>query len=148
MPSLDASERASLPNSAFAYIDSQGRRMLPIHDQAHVRNALARFSRVSFEDEAGRDRARMRILRACAEAWGHAARFRRGPAPARAEPLPGGIVLKSLGTWRLHGLRDSVELLQVHADDLGDDFPAPRLVAQASRRRIVSAAHSGPASRP
>jgi hypothetical protein len=58
MPPLGARERAGLPNSAFAYIDSQGRRMLPIHDQAHLRNALARFSRVSFEDEAGRDRAR------------------------------------------------------------------------------------------
>ena len=57
-PPLGARERAGLPNSAFAYIDSQGRRMLPIHDEAHVRNALARFSRVSFEDDAARDRAR------------------------------------------------------------------------------------------
>jgi class 3 adenylate cyclase len=64
MPPLAARERAGLPNSAFAYIDSEGRRMLPIHDEAHVRNALARFSRVNFEDEAGRDRARMRLLRA------------------------------------------------------------------------------------
>ena len=64
MPPLGAKERAALPNSAFAYIDSTGRRLLPIHDAAHVRNAFARFSRVSFEDEAGRDRARMRLLRA------------------------------------------------------------------------------------
>jgi class 3 adenylate cyclase len=64
MPPLGAKERAHLPNSAFAYIDSQGRRVLPIHDEAHVRNALARFSRVSFEDEVDRDRARMRLLKA------------------------------------------------------------------------------------
>src|ERR1700730_15003493 len=64
MPTLGAKERARLPKSAFAYIDSQGRRMLPIHDEAHVRNALARFSRVSFEDDAGRDQARMRLLKA------------------------------------------------------------------------------------
>jgi class 3 adenylate cyclase len=38
--------------------------MLPIHDEAHVRNALARFSRVSFEDETSRDVARMRLLKA------------------------------------------------------------------------------------
>ena len=64
MAKLGAKERAQLPDSAFAYIDSQGKRRLPIHDAAHVRNALARFSQVHFEDEAARDRARSRLLRA------------------------------------------------------------------------------------
>ena len=64
MASLGAKERAQLPDSAFAYIDSRGRRRLPIHDAAHVRNALARFSQVAFEDEDARDRARGRLLRA------------------------------------------------------------------------------------
>jgi class 3 adenylate cyclase len=64
MPPLRAKERAQLPDRAFAYIDSRGRRRLPIHDAAHVRNALARFNQVAFEDEAARDRARMRLLRA------------------------------------------------------------------------------------
>jgi class 3 adenylate cyclase len=64
MARLTAKERAQLPDSAFAYIDSQGRRRLPIHDAAHVRNALARFGQVAFEDEAARDRARNRLLRA------------------------------------------------------------------------------------
>jgi class 3 adenylate cyclase len=64
MASLTAKERAALPDSAFAYIDSSGRRRLPIHDAAHVRNALARFSQVGFEDDAARDRARIRLLRA------------------------------------------------------------------------------------
>jgi class 3 adenylate cyclase len=64
MPRLGAKERAQLPDSAFAYIDSEGRRRLPINDAAHVRNALARFSQVAFEDEAARDRARIRLLRA------------------------------------------------------------------------------------
>ena len=40
MPKLSASERANLPDSAFAYIDPLGRRRLPIHDEPHVRNAL------------------------------------------------------------------------------------------------------------
>ena len=64
MPRLGAKERAQLPDSAFAYIDSSGRRRLPIHDASHVRNALARFGQVAFEDEAARDRARSRLLRA------------------------------------------------------------------------------------
>jgi class 3 adenylate cyclase len=61
---LDATERANLPNSAFAWIDSQGRRKLPIHDEAHVRNALARFSKVEFEDDRAREQARKRLLNA------------------------------------------------------------------------------------
>jgi class 3 adenylate cyclase len=64
VPALSAKERAQLPDSAFAYIDSRGRRRLPIHDASHVRNALARFNQVAFEDEDARDRARSRLLRA------------------------------------------------------------------------------------
>ncbi|MGQ0848223.1 MAG: DUF6582 domain-containing protein [Actinomycetota bacterium] len=64
MAKLDASKRASLPDSAFAYVDSQGRRRLPINDEAHVRNALARFNQVSFESETARSRARRRLLNA------------------------------------------------------------------------------------
>jgi class 3 adenylate cyclase len=64
MPRLDPKERAGLPDRAFAYIDSQGQRRLPINDPAHVRNALVRFGQVTFEDEAARDRARLRLLNA------------------------------------------------------------------------------------
>ena len=64
MSRLVSSKRAKLPASAFAYIDSRGRRRLPIHDEAHVRNALARFSQVGFEDDAARERARTRLLNA------------------------------------------------------------------------------------
>jgi len=273
MSPLGAKERAGLPNSSFAYIDSQGRRMLPIHDEAHVRNALARFSRVSFEDEAGRDRARMRLLKAarklgimplgfvgvqlrpeqklprgtvtfaltdieastellhrlgdgygpmlnqlrrllrtavqraggrevdargdelfavferapsaldaaiavqravgghawtdgvelrvrigihtgrptlaetgyiglavhtvarvCASAHGGQIVISSAARDALGSSMPQGIGLKSLGTWRLNGLRESMELLQVRAADLLDDFPPPRPVALAARR--------------
>jgi class 3 adenylate cyclase len=57
-------ERAELADRQFAYVDSRGRRRLPLHDAAHVRNALARFSQVQFENEAARDRARTRLLKA------------------------------------------------------------------------------------
>jgi class 3 adenylate cyclase len=64
VPPLAASARARLPDSAFAYIDSQGRRRLPIHDASHVRNALARFKQTAFEDSVARERSRQRLLRA------------------------------------------------------------------------------------
>ena len=64
MARLAPTDRASLPRSAFAYVDSRGRRRLPIHDEAHVRNALARFNQVTFEDEAAKEVARKRLLNA------------------------------------------------------------------------------------
>jgi len=64
MARLKAGRRARLPDSAFAYIDARGRRRLPVHDKAHVRNALARFSQVTFENDAARERARTRLLNA------------------------------------------------------------------------------------
>ncbi|HEX9477887.1 MAG TPA: adenylate/guanylate cyclase domain-containing protein [Methylomirabilota bacterium] len=64
MSRLAASKRARMPASAFAYVDSRGRRRLPIHDESHVRNALARFSRVGFENDAARERTRTRLLNA------------------------------------------------------------------------------------
>jgi hypothetical protein len=35
---------------------------VPIHDEAHVRNALARFDRVAFEDDAAEEWARGRFV--------------------------------------------------------------------------------------
>ncbi len=62
MAKLSARERAALPDRAFAYIDSTGHRRLPINDEAHVRNALARFDRVAWESDDARDRARAKLL--------------------------------------------------------------------------------------
>lgn len=64
MAKLDAGRRRKLRDSDFAYVDPRGRRRLPIHDESHVRNALSRFNQVIFEDEASRDRARTRLLKA------------------------------------------------------------------------------------
>jgi class 3 adenylate cyclase len=64
MTQLSQRARDSLPDSAFAYVDSRGQRRLPINDEAHVRNALSRFNQTTFEDEAARDRARTRLLKA------------------------------------------------------------------------------------
>lgn len=64
MAQLSSAERAKLPDSAFAYVDSKGNRRLPINDASHVRNALARFGQVAFESDAARQRARQRLLSA------------------------------------------------------------------------------------
>jgi class 3 adenylate cyclase len=42
------------------------------------------------------------------------------------ESLPEGVSLRSLGAWRFRGLPQPVDLFQVDAADLLDDFPPPR----------------------
>jgi class 3 adenylate cyclase len=112
MPPLRARERAQLPDSAFAYIDSKGRRRLPIHDASHVRNALARFGQVHFEDEEARDRARSRLLRAAKKHGIMPIGFiNRQLRPARS--LPTGHV-----TFMLADIEGSTELLA----QLGDGY--------------------------
>src|SRR5438105_11668396 len=64
MARLKTGKRARLPDGAVGYVDARGRRRLPVHDKAHVRNALARFNQVAFEDDAARERARQRLLNA------------------------------------------------------------------------------------
>ncbi len=66
---MDAAERDALPDSDFAYIDSDGNRHLPINDAAHVRSALARFDQTEFESDAAKTEARKRI-EAAAEKFG------------------------------------------------------------------------------
>ena len=62
MSDLDATTRDSLKDSNFAYVDSAGDRHLPIHDAAHVRNALARWNQTHFEYQSAKDAAQKRIL--------------------------------------------------------------------------------------
>ncbi len=127
MTYLDAKTRAGLPNSAFAYIDSRGRRRLPINDEAHVRNALSRFNQTTFEDEAARDRARTRLLNAAKKygivpvgfITGQFQNVRiRGESEARASEvrsMPTGFV-----TFLLADIEDSTGLVR----HLGDRYSA------------------------
>jgi len=137
VPPLTAKERAQLPNSAFAYIDSRGRRRLPIHDAAHVRNALARFSRVAFEDEAARDRARSRLLRATKKHGIMPIGFISAQLQSQRK-LPKGHV-----TFLLTDIEGSTELLG-HLDDqyaplLGDVRRLVRAAVRSAGGREVSA---------
>jgi class 3 adenylate cyclase len=129
MPPLGAKERAQLPDSAFAYIDSRGRRRLPINDAAHVRNALARFGQVVFEDDAARDRARDRLLKAAK---------RHGIVPIgfiNAQLRPQRKLPKGHVTFLLTDIEGSTELL-AHLDDRYASFLADlrRLVRAEVRR--------------
>ena len=131
MPRLRAKERARLPDSAFAYIDSRGRRRLPINDAAHVRNALARFSQVEFEDEDARDRARSRLLRAAKK---HGI-MPIGFISAQLQPqrkLPKGQV-----TFLLTDIEGSTELLR----RLNDEYA--QLLADVRRRVRTAVRHAG-----
>jgi hypothetical protein len=64
MAELDAADRDKLRKSQFAYVDSKGEGHLPIPDESHVRNAMARFNQTEFESTAAKERARKKILAA------------------------------------------------------------------------------------
>jgi hypothetical protein len=97
MSQLDAKKRAKLPNSAFAYVDSQGRKRLPINDESHVRNALARFNQVVFEDEAARERARKRLLGAAKKYGIVPIGFMTGQLESRTSEATAGRLVIELG---------------------------------------------------
>ena len=64
MAELDEKDRDKLRKDQFAYVDKDGGEHLPIHDESHVRNAIARFNQTNFESDAAKDRARKKILAA------------------------------------------------------------------------------------
>jgi class 3 adenylate cyclase len=113
MATLRARDRAGLPDRAFAYVDAHGRRRLPIHDAAHVRNALARFGSVDFESDAARDEARLRLLRAARRLGVTPIGFvSRQLAPQRV--LPHGHV-----TFLMCDQEGSTQLLAALGDEYG-----------------------------
>lgn len=64
MATLDTQDREKLRSSQFAYVDKEGGEHLPINDESHVRNAIARFNQTEFESQAAKERARKKILSA------------------------------------------------------------------------------------
>lgn len=135
MPPLDSTARARLPDSSFAYIDSQGRRRLPINDVSHVRNALARFDQVDFEDDAARERARERLLRAAKKhgivPLGFFDGQLRKAKGATVRSLPRGTV-----TFLLTDIEESTRLLE----RLGDEYAGLLRDVRAVIRTSVRAA--------
>jgi class 3 adenylate cyclase len=97
MSQLSAQDRKKLPKSAFAYVDSRGRRRLPIHDESHVRNALARFAKVVFEDEAALERARKKLLGAAKKYGIVPIGFMTGQLQAQMSAATAGRLVIELG---------------------------------------------------
>lgn len=64
MAELDADDRSKLRKTQFAYVDSNGEGHLPIPDESHVRNAMARFNQTEFESATAKEKARKKILSA------------------------------------------------------------------------------------
>ena len=64
MATLRERDRDRLRSSQFAYVDRKGGEHLPINDESHVRNAMARWNQTEFESAASKERARKKIIAA------------------------------------------------------------------------------------
>jgi hypothetical protein len=64
MAELDTKDREKLDKRRFAYVDKEGEGHLPINDDAHVRNAMARFNQTDFESGTKKETARKKIVKA------------------------------------------------------------------------------------
>src|SRR5947208_13305623 len=64
MAELDTEDREKLDKRKFAYVDKEGEGHLPINDEAHVRNAMARFNQTDFESGTKKETARKKIVTA------------------------------------------------------------------------------------
>ncbi len=62
MAELTTKGRDRLRSNQFAYVDRDGGERLPIHDEEHIRNAMARFNQTDFESAAAKERARKKIV--------------------------------------------------------------------------------------
>jgi hypothetical protein len=64
MAELDTKDRNKLRDSQFAYVDKSGEGHLPINDESHVRNAMARWNQTEFESASKKEGARRKIVSA------------------------------------------------------------------------------------
>jgi len=64
MAELDTADRKKIDKRQFAYVDKEGEGHLPIHDESHIRNAMARWNQTDFPSTSAKDAARRKILAA------------------------------------------------------------------------------------
>ena len=55
-------DRDRLRRSQFAYIDRKGGEHLPINDESHIRNAMARWNQTEFQSPTAKEKARQKIV--------------------------------------------------------------------------------------
>lgn len=64
MADLKEKQRKSMPKDVFAYVDSRGEGHLPLNDETHVRNAMARWNQTEFSSQSAKETARRKIVSA------------------------------------------------------------------------------------
>ena len=62
MATLTEKDRDRLRRSQFAYIDRKGGEHLPINDESHIRNAMARWNQTEFQSPTAKEKARQKIV--------------------------------------------------------------------------------------
>ena len=62
MATLTERDRDKLRKSQFAYVDRKGGEHLPINDESHIRNAMARWNQTEFQSETAKEKARQKIV--------------------------------------------------------------------------------------
>ena len=64
MTDLREKQRKSMNKDVFAYVDKNGEGHLPLNDESHVRNAMARFNQTAFPSVTAKEHARRKVLAA------------------------------------------------------------------------------------
>ena len=62
MAELKTKQRKSMNKDVFAYVDKDGEGHLPLNDETHIRNAMARWNQTKFESPAKKEGARRKIV--------------------------------------------------------------------------------------
>jgi hypothetical protein len=62
MATLSERDRDKLRKTQFAYVDRKGGEHLPINDESHIRNAIARWNQTEFQSETAKEKARQKIV--------------------------------------------------------------------------------------
>ena len=83
MATLTERDRDKLRKSQFAYVDRKGGEHLPINDESHIRNAIARWNQTEFQSATAKEKARQKIVGAARRHGIEVARDSNVAKPAR-----------------------------------------------------------------
>ena len=64
MAELKDKQRKSMNKDVFAYVDRNGEGHLPLNDESHIRNAMARFDQTNFPSASAKEGARRKVVAA------------------------------------------------------------------------------------
>ena len=62
MATMTEKQRDKLRSNQFAYVDKDGGEHLPINDESHIRNAMARWNQTDFDSATAKEQARKKIV--------------------------------------------------------------------------------------